>query len=260
MKAIIFGNSGQDGHYLEKALSGKKYNVLGYSRSSMTFSGDVSDWEFVSDIIKTHQPKLVFHLAAISSTHHDSLFANHAAIGTGVLNVLESVYRYSPETRVFITGSGLQFHNKGTPISESTEFNATSPYCIERIHSVYAARYYRQKGVKVYVGYLFHHDSPLRKENHVSMMIASFAKKISQGDRSVLDVGNLAVEKEWGFAGDIVNGIITLISQDKIYEAIIGTGKSFTIQNWCEACFELIGEDWTKFIRQKNGRKNVIAY
>ena len=66
------------------------------------------------------------------------------------------------------------------PISETDNFEAKSPYSIARIQSVYAARYFRSLGIKVYVGYLFHHESPLRKDNHVSKMITNAVKRIAQ--------------------------------------------------------------------------------
>ena len=57
---------------------------------------------------------MIFHLAAISTTRHDAIYENHAAIGTGTINILESVKRWSPGSKVFITGSGLQFINMGS--------------------------------------------------------------------------------------------------------------------------------------------------
>ena len=65
------------------------------------------------------------------------------------------------------------------PIRETDEFEANSPYSVARIQSVYAARYFRSLGMKVYVGYLFHHESPLRKPLHVSQMIAIAVKRIA---------------------------------------------------------------------------------
>ena len=177
MKAIIFGINGQDGYYLKEIFQKRKIEVIGVSRSSGDWiQGDVSNFNFIENFIKSVKPDYIFHFAANSTTKHDALFENHETISTGTLNILESVKRHSPESRVFITGSGVQFENKGNPISETDSFEATSPYSIARIQSVYAARYFRSLGLKVYVGYLFHHESPLRKNNHVSKMIADAVK------------------------------------------------------------------------------------
>src|SRR6202008_1963773 len=107
----------------------------------------------VSKLIEEQKPDFIFHLAANSTTRHDALFENHATISTGSFNILEAVKNYSPQTKVFISGSGLQFVNADKPIKETDAFEARDPYSVSRIHSVYAARYYRRLGVKAYVGY-----------------------------------------------------------------------------------------------------------
>ena len=227
---------------------------MGVSRSSGNWKqGDVRNFNFVENLIKKEQPEYIFHLAANSSTKHDALFENHETISTGTLNILEAVKRHSPNSRVFLTGSGVQFKNKGLPIKETDEFEANSPYSVARIQSVYAARYYRSLGLKVYVGYLFHHESPLRKPNHVSQIIALTVKQIAEGSDEVIELGDISVEKEWAFAGDIARGILTLVEQDEVPEAVIGSGIGYTIENWLEQCFRIIGKDWHDYVHLREG-------
>lgn len=244
MKALIFGANGQDGYYLSQQCREIGIESIGISRSGNWYHGDVSNYQQVKQLIQYYTPNYVFHLAANSTTRHETLFENHQTISTGTLNILESVYKYTPKTKVFIAGSGLQFENKGEPITEETPFAATSPYSISRIQSVYAARYYRSLGVPIYVGYLFHHESPLRKPSHVSQKIIQAVKNIALNKQDHFELGDILVEKEWTFAGDIVNGILTLVKQDNIFEAIIGSGVAYSIEYWLEECFQLIGKDW----------------
>jgi GDPmannose 4,6-dehydratase len=252
MKTIIFGINGQDGYYLKEICQKRKIEVIGVSRSSGNWiQGDVSNFIFVENFIKKEKPEYIFHVAANSTTKHEALFENHETISTGTLNILESVKRHSPESRVFITGSGVQFENTGKPISETDNFEAKSPYSIARIQSVYAARYFRSLGIRVYVGYLFHHASPLRKDNHISKMIANAVKRIANGSNEKITLGDISVKKEWAFAGDIAEGIFSLINQDKIFEACIGTGKAYSIQDWLEICFNRINKDWKEYVNLK---------
>lgn len=247
--AVVFGINGQDGYYLKESCQKKQIKVLGTSRSLGDWNtGNVSDFNFVENLIKKEQPEYIFHLAANSSTKHDALFENNETISTGTLNILESVKRHSPESRVFITGSGVQFKNRGMPIKETDEFEGNSPYSVARIQSVYAARYFRSLGVKVYVGYLFHHESPLRKPNHISQMIAMAVNRIADGSNEKIVLGDISVKKEWAFAGDITEGILALVNQDKIFEACIGTGKAYSIQDWLEICFNRINKDWKEYV------------
>lgn len=244
--SIIFGITGQDGFYLRETLQKKGHHVIGVSRSS---GGDVADRQAVDTLVRQVQPDYIFHLAANSTTRHDALFENHATIATGTLNVLEAVKQHAPHCRVFITGSGVQFVNTGKPISENDAFAPLSAYAIARIHSAYAARYYRSLGIKAYVGYLFHHESPLRKPNHLCKKIAELAKRVQAGSQEHIILGDPSVRKEVGFAGDIAEGIWTLVNQESHFEATIGTGKAYSIQAWIETCFSKVNCDWRNAIR-----------
>lgn len=253
MNAIIFGANGQDGHYLAEVCKLNGIEPIGVSRSGNWLHGDVSDYPFVESLIKEHKPSYIFHVAANSSTRHDVLFENHETISTGTLNVLEVVKKHSPGSRVFITGSGVQFKNTGNPLSEHDEFEASSPYAVSRIQSVYAARYFRSLGLKTYVGYLFHHESPLRKPNHVCKMITLAVQRIAAGSKEQLELGDISVQKEWTFAGDVAKGIFALTNQDAVFEATIGTGITYSIENWLEQCFSLVNLNWHDHVKMRQG-------
>jgi GDPmannose 4,6-dehydratase len=247
-KAIIFGASGQTGTYLGEALDRRGYDVIKSSRTSSSCPVDIADFVGVESLIATLRPDLIFHLAARSTTRHEALFDNHSAISTGTLNVLEAAKRHVPGARVFITGSGVQFVNVDKPISEETLFDASSPYAVARIHSVYAARYYRRLGLATYVGYLFHHESPLRPPGHVSQKVARTACAIASGAETKLELGDLTVVKEWTFAGDVAEAIVALLQQDRVFEAVIGSGEGYTIEQWVETCFSTVGLNWRRHV------------
>jgi GDPmannose 4,6-dehydratase len=250
---IIFGANSQDGYYLADLYKKKGYDVFGVSRTGDWLRGNIESYEFVEKIIKNHKPIIIFHLAAKSTTFHEAIFENHKIVGTGTLNILEAVYRFNQTCKVFITGSGLQFANKGEPIHETDSFEANSAYSVERIYSVYLARYFRSLGLRVYVGYLFHHESPLRKTTHISQKIIQAVKRISAGSDEKIELGDISVEKEWAFAGDVTEGIAILVGQDQVYEAVIGTGKTHTIEDWLKICFALIGKDWANYVVIRDG-------
>jgi len=105
MKALIFGVNGQDGYYLSRLLQENSFEVIGVSRKKAPIIGDVSDFETTSHLIKKNVPQYIFHLAANSTTSHNSLFENHETISTGTLNILESVREFSPHSKVFISGN-----------------------------------------------------------------------------------------------------------------------------------------------------------
>ncbi|PYS87327.1 MAG: epimerase [Acidobacteria bacterium] len=251
MKAIIFGANGQDGYYLTRLLENQKVEVIGVSRGGGGLIGDVSDRVFVEDLIRTEKPEYIFHLAANSTMRHEVLFENHASISTGTLNILEAVRLHSPNSKVFLSGSAMQFQNDGEPIDENTPFAALNPYAVSRIQSVYAGRYFRSLGLPVYVGYFFNHDSPRRTPRHVNKLIANAAKR---GEK--IAIGDWTVRKEFTFAGETVAAVWTLVKQADVFEAVIGSGRVHSIEEWIEACYSTVGKDWRQYVSQ---RENYTA-
>jgi GDPmannose 4,6-dehydratase len=257
-KAIVFGINGQDGFYLNELLTGAGIEVLGVSRSNAAYTmGDVAIYQQVEQLIKVHQPQYIFHLAANSTTRHDTVFENYQTITTGTLNILEAVYKHSAHSKVFISGSGLQFVNTGQPIIQTDAFEARDSYSMARIQSVYAARYYRSLGVKTYVGYFFNHDSPLRTERHVNQKIVMAVNRIANGSTETLELGDITVKKEFTYAGDVAAAIWLFINNDKVFETVIGSGKAYTISRWLALCFGYYNLNWEDHVKITPGFASV---
>ena len=250
MKAVIFGSSGQDGHYLRQLLHRENVETVEISRSGGELIGSISDRDFVEGVVKTNRPDYIFHFAANSTTRHEAVFDNHDAISTGTVNVLEAARRHSPESRIFLSGSAMQFANDGSAIDEATEFAPSSPYAVSRIHSVYAGRYYRSLSLKVYVGYFFNHDSPLRGPQHVNKKIADAARR---GEH--IEIGDVTVRKEFNFAGDMMEAVWCLVNQKDAFEAVIGSGRAHSIEEWLELCFGHVRKDWHDYIAKRENFK-----
>jgi len=249
MNAIIFGASGQDGHYLARILKREGLEVAAVSRHSPGLQLDVSDALGVRNIVRKLKPKYIFHLAATSTISHDALWSNHASIASGTLAILDAVAHEHPLAKVFIAGSALQFVNRGEPIDESAELDYSNPYSLARNHSLYASRYFRSRGLKVYFGFLFHHDSPFRSSQHLSMRIAEAAAQAASGSKTNLKIGDIEARKEFNFAGDITEAIWSLISQDSVFESVIGSGICHPITEWIRLCYRHVGLDWTKHVQ-----------
>jgi GDPmannose 4,6-dehydratase len=254
MRSLIIGANGQDGYYLNKLLQEKGHEVTGVSRSGNYLRTDITNYSAVRELVGDLQPEYVFHLAANSTTGHHALFDNHNAITTGCINLLEAIRECSAKSKVFLSGSGLQFINPGKPIKETDDFHASSAYSVARIHSVYAARYFREYfNVKTYVGYFFNHESPRRSERHISKMIGEAVKRINKGSQEKIEIGDMSVRKEWTFAGDVVEAILALVEQDNVFEAVLGSGEGYSIRDYLEKCFEAIGKDWRDYVVARAG-------
>ncbi len=242
LRAIIFGGGGQDGYYLRKQLLTLGYIVYSFTHNDCEFGTilDVSDFNNVCNVIKDIQPHYIFHLAARSSTLHEHIFENQKAIVDGALSILEAVDRYSPDTKIFLASSGLIFKNIGQPIQENNEYVANSAYAMARLEALQIARYYRNKGRKVFVGFLFNHESPLRPPNSVARKIAIRVAEIHLGLQNTLQIGNADVIKEWMWAGDATSAMLQFVGQNNIYEACIGDGVGRSIREFAHACCDSV--------------------
>ena len=260
MVALIFGVAGQDGFYLERLLEEKGIIVHGVSRSKGTWlQGDVGDQSFLEGLIKDLQPDYIFHLAANSTTRHAAALENHKSIESGTLFILEACYQYSRQTKIFLSGSAVQFANDGKPINEQTAFAPLSAYAVSRISSTYMGRYYRSLGLQVYIGFFFNHDSPLRTNRHVNQAVISTVKRIASGSNEKLKIGDLDTMKEFNFAGDITQAVWVLVNQNNYYEAVLGSGKAYSIKDWINICFDLAGLNWKNYTVERPGFKAEYA-
>jgi GDPmannose 4,6-dehydratase len=255
MKAIIFGANGQDAFFLNELLEEKGIKVIKISRNNAQIIGDVSDYKFVYSLIEEYLPDYIFHLAATSSTNHSFLFENNQSISNGTINILESVRLVIPTTKVFLSGSAMQFKNNGLPIDEETEFDASSPYSVARIHAAYLGRYYREYfNLKVYIGYFFNHDSEFRSAKHINKKIIDELRLIKSGKQSKLVIGNREVKKEFNFAGDVVNAVWVLVNQEQVYEAVIGSGIAYSINDWIKIVCDLLGINYDNLIIETDNK------
>lgn len=252
MTAIIFGSNGQDGFYLTRLLNKIGIKVVGISRTKDQNHIDISNFSAVEKMAFKYQPDFIFHLAAISNTRHEFFNENFKVIVNGTNNILEAVKIHKLSTKVFISGSGLQFMNNNQPITETDSFEARDAYSLCRIQSVYTARYYRSQGINVYVGYFFNHDSPRRSESHLTKKIFETAKRIANGASDKLEIGDLAAEKEYTYAGDIVEAIWKLVNQTGIYEANIGSGICYSVKEWIQLCCEKFDLSYNDFVTINN--------
>jgi GDPmannose 4,6-dehydratase len=78
--------------------------------------------------------------------------------------------------------------------------------------------------------------------------VARAVKRIANGSNEKLELGNIDVEKEFNYAGDIVDAIWVLVNQEKVFEAVIGSGEAHSIKEWTEYCFAKINKKWEDYV------------
>ncbi len=264
MKAIITGISGQDGYFLSQLLLSKGYEVHGILRrnSSMTQGtvdllpetfrkqiiihyGDITDGNFLSNLLAQEKPEELYHLAAqsfVGYSFQNALSTYDANIG-GTLNVCNAIKDASPDTRMYFAATSELFGQpKETPQNERTPFFPRSPYAVSKLAGIWTVRTYRD-AYKLYMsnGILFNHESEVRGPEFVTRKISIGVARIFHGSKEPIMLGNLSAVKDWGYAKDYVEGMWKMVQQDYPDDFVLGTGEAHTVREFVEAAFATIG-------------------
>jgi GDPmannose 4,6-dehydratase len=255
--ALITGGSGQDGSYLANFLLKKKYKVvvadrrnsrsdnwrhkyLGVQDKLIYEDFDLSDFDSIFRIFSKYKFDEVYNLAAqsfVKSSFTTPIStANVTALGT--LRILEAIRITKKNTRFYQASSSEMIGNTPSKIQNEKSFlNPKSPYAISKVFAHHITRNYRESyGIFACSGILFNHESPLRGEEFVTRKISKGLCEIKLKKRSLLELGNLDSERDWGFAGDYVEGMWKMLQQKKPDDFVLATNQTCSIRDFVNLC------------------------
>lgn len=261
MRALITGITGQDGWYLSKLLLQKGYEVWGLARRSSQpreypagvhiLEGDVNDYCCIRESLKVARPTEVYNLAAMTQVGHsfDVPLSTFDTNARGALNVIDSLARYSLETRFYQASTSELYGSSPPPQTEETPFKPRSPYAIAKLAAYWAVVNYREAyGMYACNGILFNHESPRRSLDFVSQKVCTAVANIVRKKQERLTLGNLKAFRDWGHAEDYVYGMWLMLQQEKPDDYVLATGKMRTVLHLCDVAFEYVGLDHTKYV------------
>lgn len=265
--AFITGITGQDGSYLSELLLSKDYEVHGIIRrhstsgtekidhilDDRTFSGkfflhygDLTDSNNLTALIRKIAPDEVYSLAAQSNVGTSFEIPEYTAdvTGVGTVRLIEAIRQLNPKIKFYQASTSELFGGlKGTaPQSELTPFHPRSPYAVAKLYSYWITVNYRESyGMFTCNGILFNHESPRRGEDFVTRKITLAIAKIMAGKQEKISLGNLNAKRDWGFAGDYVEGMWLMLQQDKPDDYVLATGETHTVREFVETAFNEVG-------------------
>lgn len=267
-KALITGITGQDGSYLTELLIGKGYEVHGIIRRHSTISttridhlfedpkignkklflhyGDLTDSSNLNRIIEKVQPDEIYNLAAQSHVAVSFEVPEYTAEATGVgtLRLLDAIRENGLKCKFYQASTSELFGGlPGTaPQSEKTPFYPKSPYGVAKLYGYWITVNYRESyGLFACNGVLFNHESPRRGETFVTRKITRAVASIAAGKQDTLSLGNLNAKRDWGFAGDYVEGMWRILQQDEPKDYVLSTNETHTVREFVELAFNEIG-------------------
>lgn len=274
--ALITGITGQDGGHLAELLHGKGYQVYGIIRGQHNprrrateqefpyvklIEADLTDQSSLVRAIETSRPDEIYNLGAVS--HVGYSFKNPQLTvdvsGKGVLNVLEAIRMTGLERKVrFYQAStsemfgGLDYNRPGKGYDEEALFHPRSPYGVAKLYGHWITRNYRESyGMHASCGILFNHEGPRRGIEFVTRKISNAVARIHLGKQDHIELGTLDPKRDWGYAGDYVEGMWLMLQQDKPGDYVLATGKTHSIKDYLELAFKEVGiSDWRPYVRQ----------
>ena len=254
-RALITGISGQDGSYLAKFLLDKCYEVYGAVRRTSAASlhrldelgirDDVHLIDFdlmehgnVIETIRVLRPHEIYNLAAqsyVSTSFKQPIYTTEVN-GLAVTGILEAIRLLSPETRFYQASTSEMFGKvKVIPQNEETPFCPSSPYGVAKLYAHWMVKNYRESyGLFTCSGVLFNHESPLRGREFVTRKITLGLANIRAGRQKTIELGNLAAQRDWGFAGDYVQGMWQMLQRPAGDEFVLATNSSFSVRDFVD--------------------------
>ena len=257
--SFITGITGQDGSYLAELLLSKGYEVHGLIRRHSTICterishllddknfflhyGDMTDSHNLVSLIREINPDEVYNLAAQSNVGTSFEVPEYTAEATGVgaLRLLEAIRQVNPNIKCYQASTSELFGGipETAPQSEKTPFYPKSPYGAAKLYAYWITINYREAyNIFACNGILFNHESPRRGTDFVTRKITTGIAKIMTGKQEKISLGNLNARRDWGFAGDYVEGMWLILQQDKPDDFVLATGETHTVREFVEAAF-----------------------
>jgi len=263
--ALICGISGQDGAYLADLLLQKGYTVVGTSRDAQmssfrnleylgirnrvtVASMAVSDFRSVLQVLDKYQPDEIYNLAGQTSVglSFDQPVETLESISIGTLNLLECIRLLKRPVRFYNAGSSECFGDTASlPANEHTPFRPRSPYAVAKAAAHWQVANYREAyGLFACSGILFNHESPLRPERFVTQKIVRAACRIAAGSPERLQLGNIDIQRDWGWAPEYVDAMWRMLQQPTPQDFVIATGETRPLQDFVAQAFETVGLCW----------------
>ena len=273
-RALITGITGQDGQFLAELLHEKGYQVFGLVKGQNNpkgvqvqaelpfvelISGDLADLSSLVGALEQSQPDEVYNLAGISfvamSWKQAELTAN--VTGTGVLRLLEAIRMVGGSQanpmRFYQASSSEMFGKvRETPQNELTPFYPRSPYGVAKVFGHQITVNYRESyGLFACSGILFNHESERRGQEFVTRKVTNAVARIKLGLQDELVMGDLHPKRDWGYAGDYVKAMWSMLQQDQPDDYVVATGQTHTVEEFVAAAFAHAGiDDWQRYVSQ----------
>ena len=263
-RALITGISGQDGAYLARLLLEKGYEVAGALRYTSTHNLgrlaelgiegeielldlDLLEFSNILRLVEHARPDELYSLASqsfVGISFEQPIYIAEVD-GLGVARLLEAVRTVNPKIRFYQASTSEMFGKvQETPQRETTPFYPRSPYGVAKLYAHWITVNYRESyGIHASSGIAFNHESPMRGQHFVTRRVTLGLAHVKHGKRETLELGNLDAQRDWGFAGDYVAAMWSMVQQDAGDDFVLATGVTRKVRDLVEQAGKPLGFD-----------------
>lgn len=278
-RALVTGVTGQDGGYLAELLAGQGTQVHGVVRPGgdpsapgrpgalpdhlaalggalVLHEAELTDPAALAALMAEVAPSEVYHLAAQSSVARSwsdpvGTALADALAPAAVLAAADALRAGGRDVRVLLASSAEIFAGAATsPQDEGTPLCPTNPYGAAKAHAHLLAGVHRGRGLHAVAAVLYPHESPRRPHAFVTRKITSTLAAIARGEAQEIVLGNVAARRDWGWAPDVVAGMVAALRHHEPQDYVLATGVAHSVEDLVAAAAARAGvDDWRERVR-----------
>lgn len=217
---------------------------------------DLRDQDALVRVIREFQPTQIFNFGGISSIAESFKvpeLTREVNVGSveAILAGMRELKSVGLDPHLVTAASGSIFEGVDrAPQNEETQPAPKSPYAFSKTEVVnMIRRVSRDEGLFATSAILYNHESPLRGENFVTRKITMAVARIAAGLQERLELGDIEVARDWGWAPDYVRAMQLMLSAPVPGDYVLATGISHRLSYFVQKAFGAAGiTNWRDFV------------
>ncbi len=266
MRALVTGATGQDGVILSHMLAGRGVETVGlvkpgasvdelnaYAPGVSIVEVDLSDLDSLHSVVREVDPTHLWNFGGFTAPGDSwDRAAEVERINVDAVSaIIAALVGQALPARLFQASSATVFEGSDrSPQTESTELTPKSPYAQSKARAMGLVREARSaSGLFACSGIFYNHESPLRGENFVTRKVSMAVARISAGLADSLELGDVEVARDWGWAPDYVRATMLMLEADSPKDYVLATGISHRLSFFVQKAFAAAGiSHWQDYV------------
>lgn len=244
-KAMITGQSGQDGYYMTQLLQSKGYEVRRIERKHLAIT------HLLFEQVEKFMPDEIYNFAGVSNVFNPyadpqiTIWAN-TEIPVRLLNIIYLTQLYhDKKIKLFQASSSLVFGRTQTKLQdENTPREPIYPYGVSKRCADDLVKMYREeKGLFAVSGIFYNHESPRRGDQFFTKKVTNAARR-----KEKITLGYMNSERDFGYAPDFMQAAWLMLQADKPTDYVIGTGTRTRLHQFVQMAYAQAGLNYEDYL------------